>query len=73
MFEGRCEEVRMEEWGDERELGGFKGVECKWGKKRWAFGKTRKEVISYCPCLSMQSNFSQKVGGLLHEMFMILR
>jgi hypothetical protein len=45
MFEGRCEEVRMEEWGDERELGGFKGVECKWGKKRWAFGKEKKSFL----------------------------
>jgi hypothetical protein len=33
MFEGRCEEVRMEEWGDERAPGLFKEHKKKKKKK----------------------------------------
>lgn len=46
MFEGRCTEVRMEEWGEERKLGGFfKGVECKWGKMGLWENKKRSHFL----------------------------
>lgn len=59
MFEARCEEVRMEEWGDERELGGFKGVECKW-EKNGLLGKQEKKSFLIAHVFPCKSNFLKK-------------